>query len=71
MYIDEKSQVQKNTKKNNNIAINLSKAKHFFLNNKYFFTEINLFTFLHDVTLIVQTKSGIGTLLHSVTINYG
>ena len=28
MYIDEKSQVQKNTKKNNNIAINLSKAKN-------------------------------------------
>ena len=27
MYIDEKSQVQKNTKKPNNIAINLSKAK--------------------------------------------
>ena len=27
MYIDEKSQVPKITKKNNNIAINLSKAK--------------------------------------------
>ena len=27
MYIDEKGQVQKTTNKNNNIAINLSKAK--------------------------------------------
>ena len=28
MYLDEKSQVQKNYKKNNNIAINLSKQKN-------------------------------------------
>ena len=55
MYIDEKSQVQKNYKKNNNIAINLSKAKKNKLKVQLYHLNNHSFKIIH-LDLATQMK---------------